>query len=151
MYGLCCSTAVLHVTPLQRALQHYWPLSRPRLQYKLLHCNNTGHSHIQPCSTSDCTSTLRATLPSNPAVQAAAFQHYWPLSLPTLQYKLLHCDNTDNSQVQPCSRSLIRDFISVLSGGKWRKLLIPQLIVPPGTCQLRSAIARYAVCLYLKF
>jgi len=87
------------------ALQQHWPLSSPTLQYKLLHCNNTGHSQVQTCSTSCCIATPLATLKSNPTVQVAALQQHWPLSSPNLQYKLLHCNTTDHSQVQHFSTS----------------------------------------------
>jgi hypothetical protein len=65
------------------ALQHHWPLSLLTQQFKLLHCNTTGHSQVQNCSKSCCIATLLATLTSNPPLQAAALQHHhWPLSRP---------------------------------------------------------------------
>ena len=106
----CCIATVLTTLPSNpavqaAALQHYWSLSLPTLQYKLLHCKSTDPSQVQPCSTSCCITTTLTTLTSNPEVQAVALQHHWTHSRPNLQYKLLHCKNTDHSHVQTCSTS----------------------------------------------
>ena len=87
------------------ALQHNWPLSSPILQYKLLHYNTTGHSQVQPCSTSCSFAIALVTYTSNFAVQTAALQHHWPLSTTTLQHKLLHCNSTGDSPFLLCSTS----------------------------------------------
>jgi len=90
--GIATALATLKPKPAVQVavLPHHWPIKIPTLKYKLLHCNTTGHSQVQPCNTSCCIATSLATLNSNTAVQAAALQQHWPLSGPTLKYKLLH-------------------------------------------------------------
>jgi hypothetical protein len=97
-------------------LQYHWPLSLSTLQYKVLQCNSTDHSQFKLCSTRCCIATALTTLIFNSAVQDAAMQQHWPLSLSTLQYKVMQCNSTDHSPFQPCStRCCIATALTTLS------------------------------------